>query len=238
VSETMKDLYKVQRNDTEIARREAALAGLDNGDELAEEVAAAEAELSRLGEEHRGTDKEYVDAELELKALEEKKERFEGQLNAGTVRNLRQIQDLEGEVKMLSREVGKLEERMLELMESLEAQNAESEAREAELEAKRAQLEGIRTKYDKTGSRLRSEIAELQAERKQHASHVESTLLKRYEQIRARQGNLGLVKVSGSTCPGCRIALPSETVKALQGGRANLTCENCGRLLFWDESED
>jgi len=27
-------------------------------------------------------------------------------------------------------------------------------------------------------------------------------------------------------------------VKALQGGRANLTCENCGRLLFWDESED
>ena len=30
----------------------------------------------------------------------------------------------------------------------------------------------------------------------------------------------------------------SETVKGLKAGRRDLTCENCGRLLFWDEEGD
>lgn len=237
VSEAMKVLYRVQQGDTEIAGRETALAGLDDGAELADELAAAEADLARLQEQHRATDKDNLDCELELKALEEKKARFDRQLNAGTVRNLRQIQDLEGEVKMLSREIGKLEERMLELMEKLDAQNADIAGKEAELQAKREQLAEARSKFQGTGSRLRSEIAELRAEREQYAAQVEPTLLKRYEQIRARQANLGLVKVTRDTCPGCRIALPSETLKALRAGRSNLACDNCGRLLFWDESE-
>ncbi len=53
-----------------------------------------------------------------------------------------------------------------------------------------------------------------------------------------QQGNLGLVRITGTTCAGCRIALPSETVKGLKAGRRDLTCENCARLLFWDEEGD
>jgi len=45
------------------------------------------------------------------------------------------------------------------------------------------------------------------------------------------------VKVTGPTCPGCRITLPSETVKAAKAGRSGLTCDNCGRLLVWDGGE-
>jgi len=61
VSHELAVLYQVQQGDTETARLQAALAGLDNGDELASEIASAEAELADLREKRRTTSKEQMD---------------------------------------------------------------------------------------------------------------------------------------------------------------------------------
>ncbi|UCC68609.1 MAG: hypothetical protein JSV79_01340 [Armatimonadota bacterium] len=231
-------LYEVQRADTELARLREALAGLDTGDELARQVEEAEEELTRLSAEHRATEKEATDRDLELKALEEKKARFESQLYGGTVQNPRQLTDLQDEVAMLSREISKIEDRILELMETLENERSATQTAEAGLRELQERLGSVRAQHETTGSRLQQEIAELEEERKARASEVGAQLLKRYERIRARQGNLGLVKLTGATCPGCRITLPSDTVKGLKAGRQDLTCENCGRLLYWEQEGD
>ncbi len=238
VSDDLAILYEVQQADIELARLQAALAGLDAGDELAAQAAEAEAELAKLREELHATENESMDRDLELKALEEKRERFQRELYSGAVRNPRQLSDLEREVQMLSREIGKVEDRILELMELLESKRSSIQEREAELKSVHERVAAARSKYETTGSRLQREIAELEARREERASGVGARLLKRYEQIRVRQGNLGLVRVTGTTCAGCRIALPSETVKGLKAGRRDLTCENCARLLFWDEEGD
>lgn len=227
-------LYEVQQADTELARLREALAGLDAGDELAAQAEEAEAELARLREQHRATNNEAADRDLELKSLEEKKAGFEGQLYGGRVQNPRQLSDLQGEVAMLAREIGKVEDRILELMESVEGERSAIEASELRVKELKESLASVRARHETTGSRLQGEIAALEERRKARASEVGSQLLKRYESIRARQTNLGLVRVMGAACPGCRITLPSETVKGLKAGRQDLTCENCGRLLFWE----
>ena len=230
-------LYQVQQLDSEAARLRETLAALDSGEDLEAEVAAAESELAALLGRHRSTEKESLDCELELKTLEEKKAKFQGQLYSGAIRNPRQLSDLQGEVEMLAREIGKVEDRSLELMDSLERERSEIRDREAQVGGMRERLVSVRTKYEGAGARLRAEIGELEQRRGEMAAQVPPQLLKRYEQIRARQGNLGLVKVTADTCPGCRIALPSETLKALKAGTRLSTCENCGRLLFWDGSD-
>jgi hypothetical protein len=238
VSGDLNTLYKVQQSDTELARLRQALGGLDTGAELECEISQLESELAALRDQLRACEKESLDCELELKTLDEKRGRFRTQLYGGSVRNPRELSDLHKEVEMLDREIRKLEDRMLELMEQMESQRSAMGTREARATELKAQLEGVRTKYQVTSERLRGEIAELEAKRQEDAAQVGLHLLKRYEQIRARAGNLALVKVSGGNCPGCRIALPSETVKGLQAHRSGLTCENCGRLLFWDEVEE
>lgn len=226
-------LHEVQQADTELARLRDALAGLDTGDELAAQIQEAQRELEGLLEQHRATEKDATDSELELKTLEEKRSKFDRELYSGTVRNPRQLSDLQGEVAMLAREIGKVEDRILELMESLEGERSAIQQREAQIKDLEERLGAVRARYEDTGDRLQHDMAELETKRQERASHVRAQLLKRYEQIRARQGNLGLVKLTGTTCPGCRITLPSETVKGLQAGRQDLTCENCGRMLFW-----
>ncbi|MGA3058679.1 MAG: hypothetical protein ABSE70_11755, partial [Candidatus Limnocylindrales bacterium] len=114
-------LYEIQKVDTEIAAVKDAMAELDTGVELESQIAAEDAELASLVERHRGTERESLDRDLELKTLEEKRTKFRTQLYGGTVRNPRQLQDLQEEVGMLDREIGKTEDRMLELMDALES---------------------------------------------------------------------------------------------------------------------
>lgn len=234
MSEELAVLYQVQQADTEIARLREALAALDTGASLEMELATAEAELAAVRARHHATERESLDCDLELKTLEEKRSKFQTQLYGGSVRNPRQLEDLQREVAMLSREIGKVEDRALELMELLESQRAEIAQKEAQLAELRRRLEAVHEKYETTSSWLHSEIRELEARREELAGRVPALLLRRYEQIRARQSNLGLVKVTGGTCPGCRIALPSDTLKSLKAGAGRQTCENCGRLLFWE----
>jgi hypothetical protein len=234
VSHDLAVLYEIQKVDTEISAVKGAIAALDQGADLELQIAADEAELASLVERHRGTERESLDLDLELKTLEEKRTKFRAQLYGGTIRNPRQLQDLQGEVGMLDREIGKTEDRMLELMDSLESGRTEIGERKNRLATMREQLREVQERYARTTERLRGEGGVLDSHRKELAAQVPAQLLKRYEQIRVRQGNLGLVKVMGVHCPGCRITLPSETVKALKADRGTITCENCGRLLFWD----
>ena len=233
MSEELRTLHKVQVADTEIAIRQRALAELDTGEELEREIASVKAALTELGARRETLDNENLDHELEVKTLEEKRDRFQKQLYGGTVSNPRQLSDLQDEVAMLAREIGKTEDRILEIMEELEGLRsaiAEREAKTAELTSK---LEQVRSRHETTSSRLNNEIAVLKAERKELAAQVNSRVLKRYDQIRERSGGIGLVKVLDETCPGCHIGLPSETVKAMKAGRQLQQCDNCARILVW-----
>lgn len=234
VNEELGILCKVQETDTKIARCRQALDSLDAGTQLEKEIGGLDRELAELRENRAAAEKDNLDCELELKTLEEKKERFQGQLYSGTVGNPRQLSDLHKEVEMLGREIRKLEDRILGLMETLESQRSEIATRETRQQELKEELESVRSGYEETSARLRSEIEGMESERNEFASRVGTQLLKRYEQIRARMGNLALVRVTGTTCPGCRIALPAETLKHMKAGNARLTCENCGRMVIWE----
>jgi len=236
LSQDLAVLFQVQQADTEICRLQATLNSLDAGATLEAEVGAAQAELDALLARRHKTEEESLDCDLQLKALEDKRKRFSDQLYGGAVHNPRQLADLQGEVEMLGREIGKVEDRVLELMEALDQQRSEIRQRQERLAEMSEQLRAIQERFQLTSGRVRDEIGRLEQRRRELAAELPPPLLKRYEQIRARPGNLGLVKVSGPTCSGCQIALPSETLKALKAGRDVLTCENCGRLLYWEMS--
>src|SRR5574340_915958 len=165
VSQDLAILYQVQLLDTEIAALRQALAGLDTGAELEAEIAAAEVERTSLLSRHHATEAEAKDRDLALKTLEEKRAKFKSQLYSGTVCNPRQLTDLESEVQMLSREIGKIEDRMLELMEAVESERAELKEREARLAEMRARLAEVQERYASTSGRLRAETAEVEGKR-------------------------------------------------------------------------
>jgi hypothetical protein len=172
------------------------------------------------------------DRELELKSAEDKQKQFKKRAYGGQVTNQRELQGLEMEIAALGRTKDRLDTVILELYEAMERKAAAVKEQEDLLARLRAELEQVRSTYQAERQRLEGELARLQGEREGLASQIQPRLLKRYDDIRARAGNLGIVALADGVCTGCNVAMPRlilERIKKLGGEEF---CESCKRYLY------
>jgi len=74
-------------------------------------------------------------------------------------------------------------------------------------------------------------VAKLQEARENLAKKIKPQLLNRYERV-AKSYERAIVPVTGNLCLGCFITLPTS-YHSLQNKSTILTCENCGRMLYF-----
>jgi predicted nucleic acid-binding Zn-ribbon protein len=74
-------------------------------------------------------------------------------------------------------------------------------------------------------------IAELNEARANLAKRVKPQLLNRYERLSKSYGR-AVVPVTGNLCLGCFVTLPTS-YPSLKSKDSFLTCENCGRILYF-----
>jgi len=74
-------------------------------------------------------------------------------------------------------------------------------------------------------------LSELQQAREILAKRIKPQLLVRYERI-AKSFERVIVPVTGNLCLGCFMTLPTS-YSSLQSKDEILTCENCGRILYF-----
>lgn len=233
VPETLQALYAVQQLDSQIQRAKKTQAGLDNGREATAQAEAAQnnAQVKRTALQKLSGD--LKDTEMKLDTLETKRKSYQQKLYQGTVTNAKELANIEKEIEALGRQRSELDGKVLELMEQVEQAQADltvAEAQAHQADSHRADvLSAYRSRYDA----LELELSDLNRRRPEEAAKVEDkALLKRYDEIRARAGGLGIAKIEGSACGGCHMTLPSVLIKAVKEGTQPQTCENCGRLLF------
>jgi uncharacterized protein len=239
--EELVKLFGLQAIDSEIDQRKAALAGLENGDTARRELEELKQSLAAVESELRNVDKEFLDADLALKTLEEKKQKAEKLLYSGKVSNLKELQDLQNEIAMFNREIDKFSTRVLELMELLEPLKVKDKSLKTEIQQAETKLAEIVAAFEKQAAALKAEIAEHKTQREAYISTVEPRLLKRYEGLRQRSGPLAVAAVKRDSCEGCHVALPRELLKSVMASQSPQICEFCGRMLVWmgkEEAED
>jgi len=226
-------LYEVQKIDTEIARRERALAELDDGTSAAARLEELRAQSAEAEGGFHAIETELLDKELEMKGVEAKKKQVEDRLYSGRVRNPKELGDMENEVGMFKRQIDELTDRIIPLMDQLEERRAAAAAVKGQLAQAERELAAVRENFQTTGDRLREEIAALRQQRAESASAVDAALLRRYEEVHRHRGDPAMVPLEDNVCPSCHITIPSDTIRALERGLSVQTCESCGRIFYW-----
>ncbi len=121
----------------------------------------------------------------------------------------------------------------IELIETLEKQIAEDESKVEEVELNNArQLQILKQKIDSIGDK----VANKESERHEVSARIPRRTLSMYERVRRGKGGTAVVVVKKRACGACYKALTPQKVQEIKKGDRIHTCENCGSLLFWDDS--
>ena len=226
------ELYALQELDLALEASRAALVDVSARLGESEEVQEASRTLAERQEALRAAEKQFKEREWEVDELRRKIEPLEERLYQGSVRNPKELEDLQQDIESLKRRRSELEDRALEAMEALEqAQqafaDAERELQEAE-ERSRAEQEELRGRR----AGLEEEIVTVEAQRSQQASGIDERLLRLYDHLAATRQGRAVAKVEGGACSGCRISLPMNLLQRARSGNELVQCSSCERILY------
>ena len=230
-------LLVVQDHDRELDRLRHRLAALPERDA----VTAVEARLAGIAaevDEVAGPlgDLDRTEARLadEAQTLKDQADAAEARLYSGEVNAVKELQALQADVEMLRRHQGEVEERALGVMverEPLDAELARLAGAREEAEAELAAASGA---LAEAVAEVEAEIAAETGVRDVAAAGVEPGLLALYERCRAASPHrVGVAKLVGHTCQGCRLTIPAIEADALRTAPPGTVahCDNCGAIL-------
>ena len=143
-----------------------------------------------------------------------------------------EFQAMGNEIKRYEDEIRKLEDQELELMEQGDKLKIEVAAEEKKATATRDSITRQTNDLGEKSKVLESRLQELEKERKELAEKMDEDVLGRFERLFVSKGDSAIVAIEHGVCTGCHMKLTIATVKAAEGGKEIVNCEQCGRILY------
>tara|TARA_B100001750_G_C15330870_1_gene507200 strand:+ start:147 stop:851 length:705 start_codon:yes stop_codon:yes gene_type:complete len=228
-----KQLYDLLGIDLEIEGHSRAIADVeialsDNRLVLEAEKSVEDTRVLLIKQETKRKDCELIAESAGLKASQ-----VEVKLYGGTVKNPRELQDLQVELNSLLEQKSQHDE---SLLEALEAQD-DTEKLLARLEGNLSHIKGARNQEEKDlkegKTRLEEEMRQLEVERIGASDLLATEHLMLYMNLRS--GNVGgavVAKVERGSCQGCRITLPTRVLQLARTSSGTVQCPSCNRILY------
>ena len=180
----------------------------------------------------RQLEADQKDLELRVGTARSQLAQAEQKLYSGRVSSPRELADLQNRGADLRRQIEAGEERLLQVMEQLEA--ARAAAADADRDLRRVVAERRALEADLIDERksLVACIRSTTAERDLARTQVDPANLRTYDRLRVRHGGSAVAEVKQRVCLGCRVTLTGAYEQRLRQGETLVTCQSCGRFLY------
>ncbi|MSU84895.1 MAG: hypothetical protein EXS21_07265, partial [Pedosphaera sp.] len=170
--------------------------------------------------------------ELDADALKDRIGKVRVQQNE--TRSNDQYKAYEHQIETSQREISRLEDQQLELMEQNE--NASKQLAIAAMAYTALKAESDRQLADLVAreKNLTDELAAATEARATAASGIDDpVLLNRYDRLLKTKGDNVIVGVGGNVCGGCHMQLTTQSVITAKGQSEMVACPTCSRILYF-----
>jgi len=225
-------LYRLQQVDSQIDQIQARLRiiqqTLENDVALRAANEAFAAAEGRLKEGERSL--KLIEAEAEKQRI--KIEQTESSLYGGKVHNPKELQDLQKDVVSLKRHLQTLEERQLEAMITVEAEEKDLQTATTYLERVLSNLKEQNKDLAKESETLRKNLERLSWERQAVVTDIAGQTLSIYDQLRKQKRGLAITTIADNSCEACGTTLTPSQQQTARSTSQLFHCPTCGRILY------
>lgn len=234
--ESLKQLISLQRLHTERAEATKALAALPARRAEAEKAFKEfEKALQTFTDRITELRKAIRSSETDIEALKEERKKYESQLLS--VKTNEAYRALLREIEGVKERIGNIEEKILDFMTEEEEVRRKAEAKKKEEpEAKRA-LEAALAEIASEESRLRTRLAEIGAAWDAETKGIASAHFALFDRLVKSRHGVAVSRLDGETCEACAMHVRPHLIQQIREDREVLLCENCGRILYREDSD-
>jgi predicted nucleic acid-binding Zn-ribbon protein len=229
-----KQLYELQEIDLDIQHKTEKLNQVKENIGKDEDLVAARAALDTARKElvdleHQQRNAEWGVDELEKKIADEEKKLYDG-----SVKNPRELMNLQQEIDNIKGHRREREDKLLAIMEEVDTAQQDVARKNDEAETMNRDWEEEQKRLTREQTELEADLAALTQQRESQISLIDAASLNTYEELRRVKQGLGVAKLVQGRCQGCRISLPVSDQQKARMGQKLATCSNCGRVLYMD----
>ncbi|MEW6569134.1 MAG: hypothetical protein AB1449_13415 [Chloroflexota bacterium] len=225
-------LYRLQAIDLGIDRARVRLREIEAALGDSEALPRTRSQLAEAEARLRAAQAAAKSAEHTAASHQAKLEQAEVTLYGGTIRNPKELQDLQNEVEALRRYKPTLEDRLLEAMVDLEEAELQREALSQEVSRLEELLATKRTSLVEERQRVLADVERLEAEREAALATVANADRQLYEQLRATRGGVALALLQDDSCSACGLTQSHSERQSIRMGADLVCCKQCGRILY------
>jgi len=176
--------------------------------------------------------------EVEKKRLEVEAQGKRDQINRFKTQQMQtrkneEFQALGNEITHFEKEIGKIEDRELEVMELIEAAKPVLAQAERAVAEARSRVAAQIADLDAKIATLNETLKTTEAERAAQTEGIDEDLLDQYNRLFVSKGGNAVVSLEHEVCTGCHMKLTTQTLVRVRGGQQITHCEQCGRILYW-----
>jgi hypothetical protein len=225
------DLFALQEIDLRRDARRAVIADIESRLEETDELRAARQAVEDAQDDLKGLQRLQRNLDARLADLDARLKPLETRMYDGSVRNPKELTDMQKELDHFKKQRSKLDDEGLELIEAVD-ETAKLLARQREtLRRTEANWQQEQRELIERKSVAESEYATLEGQRGSQTAEMDRGMLGLYETLRVSKAGRAVALVVRGQCQGCHITLPTHLVQRLRGGGVLVQCPNCERIL-------
>lgn len=186
-------------------------------------------EIEEINKKRREWDRKLLVQQAQM-------DKYKAQRNL--VKTNKEYTALELEISEVEKVISEIEEEIIKTMLELDSAKDELELAKKDYQAQEETFQKKKEEIILEVKKLNKRIAIFTARRNPYISKISPTLMNKYNDWRKRKGGFLVALIEGQTCGGCHLTLPPQLINEVRKKKDLLTCNSCGRILYWKEEID